>query len=219
MADLIPTLRVAQNSDASGVQSETVNSMHRGGNVYYANLRNFVALPGMVVTASGRASFNDGGQGIFQYVLGQATDDNLNTLVVNPALCWPPAYWSRIQIGSSVTAGVAILASANIAANAFVNIYDNAGTPNVRPAKADSTTTPCNGFVVGSAAINTNALVYFTGIVPATVATTGPAYLSDATAGIYTLTPPSTVGHIAQSLGEAIAGVGVAFNPGIALQL
>lgn len=55
-----------------------------------------------------------------------------------------------------------VLASENLSAGDFVNIYDNAGTANVR--KADSTNSRrANGFILATVTSGNNATVYFEG--------------------------------------------------------
>lgn len=55
-----------------------------------------------------------------------------------------------------------VLASENLSAGDFVNIYDNVGTANVR--KADSTNNRrANGFVLAGVTSGNNATVYFEG--------------------------------------------------------
>lgn len=59
-------------------------------------------------------------------------------------------------------ATAAILASENLAAGDFVNVYDNAGTQNVRKADA-SNDRRANGFVLAAVTSGNNATVYFEG--------------------------------------------------------
>jgi len=221
MGDLIPSLRVAQNSDASAVQSENTNSRILGGNAFFNDLRRFIALPGMLAVASGAASFNDGGQGIFQFFIGSASDDNANILVVNPLLAWPPGYWQRVDIGGNAPpSGVSIQAAQNIFAGAFVTVFNSGGVTQVELADGTNPAKPANGFSPTPILLGNSGLIQFFGVNAVTVATPATAvYLSDTTPGAFQTSPPTTAGHIVQNLGPAIVGVGVVFNPGIAIEL
>jgi hypothetical protein len=82
------------------VTADNLNSYLQGGGVFLANLRGFSALTNMLVYMSGYTSNNDGGQGMFTWVLGTGTDDAGVTTIVptgNTA-----GYWSRIGNGSTV---------------------------------------------------------------------------------------------------------------------
>jgi hypothetical protein len=98
-----------------------------------------------------------------------------------------------------------IVASEALAAGDFVNIWDDAGTPKVRKAIADTTGKTADGFVLDSVILGGNAVVYFEGKNTAQAGLTGGTsyFLSGATAGIVTPTAPSTSGYYVQRLGKA----------------
>lgn len=107
-----------------------------------------------------------------------------------------------------------IVASEELVAGDFVNIWDNAGTRNVRLADG-STDKPAHGFVLAGAAAAAPASVYtrgtnnqLTGLTP------GVRYfLSDVAAGEATATPPTeTSGHIFQILGPALSTTSIQFE-------
>lgn len=98
-----------------------------------------------------------------------------------------------------------IVASENLAAGDFVNIWDDAGTTKVRKAIADGTDKTADGFVLNSVTAAANALVYFEGRNTAKSGLTGGTvyYLSASTAGATTSTAPSGSGNEVQRLGKA----------------
>ncbi len=128
-------------------------------------------------------------------------------------------------MGTGLTLGAltlfAVLASEAILAGAFVNIYDNAGTANVRNAKADDPGTFANGFSPLAIASGDTGFILFFGLNGAVTVSTPAAevWLSDSVAGGFQTSPPTTTGHIVQSLGPAIPGAGIAFHPGFRVQL
>lgn len=99
---------------------------------------------------------------------------------------------------------VSIVASENLSAGDFVNIYDNGGTPNIRKADA-SNNRPAHGFVLASVAAAASGTVYRTGTNSGlTGLTIGATYfLSPTTAGSATATAPSADTQIIQPLGVA----------------
>lgn len=102
-----------------------------------------------------------------------------------------------------------ILASENLAAGDFVNIYNNAGTANCR--KADATVASAgeqaHGFVLNNVTSGQNATVYFEGPNTAvTGLTAGVTYvLSHSTPGgvVALASASTTAGHILQVVGVA----------------
>ena len=109
---------------------------------------------------------------------------------------------------------VPVIASEAIAGNSFVNVYDNAGTPNMRNAVATDPTKFANGFVKNAVAMNATGQFFGLGLCPVAVPTTSSAaWLSDVTPGGWRATPPPrTAGYIWQSLGPAIEGEGIFFS-------
>lgn len=99
-----------------------------------------------------------------------------------------------------------ILASENISAGKYVNIYDNAGTPNVRLAD-NSNSREAHGFVKDAVTSGNNATVYFEGTNDDLSGLTPGARQYLATAGGVTATPPTFGGgaQISQLVGTAIS--------------
>jgi hypothetical protein len=105
-----------------------------------------------------------------------------------------------------------IAASEALTAGDFVNIYDNAGTRNVRKADA-SNGREANGFVLANVANAANATVYISGLNNAvTGVTIGRRYLSATTPGASTATPPSAASQTYQTLGYAVSTTGILFE-------
>lgn len=113
-----------------------------------------------------------------------------------------------------------ILASENLTAGNVVQVWDNAGTPNVRKADA-SNGRFAMGFVLSNVTSGNNAEVYFEGAVTGlTSLTTGGAlFLSGTTAGAVTNTAPSTSTHWVQHLGYATSTSSFTFSPQMPFQL
>lgn len=110
--------------------------------------------------------------------------------------------------------GVTIIASEALAAGDFVNVFNAAGTANARKADGSVAGKNANGYVLASVLITANATVYTQGVNTAvTGATPGEIYLSDATPGGFTSTPPSTAAHIVQRIGTAVSATAIAFQP------
>jgi hypothetical protein len=113
----------------------------------------------------------------------------------------------------------AITASEALAAGDFVNIWNNTGA---RARKADASTAgkEAHGFVLATVADGAVATVYFEGTnTQITGQTPGVVYLSAATAGRATSTPPSSAGNIVQSLGFAIGTTAINFQCGTTVTL
>lgn len=96
-----------------------------------------------------------------------------------------------------------IVATEDLQAGDFVNIYDNNGAPAVRKAIANSISKLANGFVLESVLATETALVYTKGINTAFSAAPGVRYyLSASVAGNATPTAPAvTASYIQQVLG------------------
>lgn len=99
-----------------------------------------------------------------------------------------------------------ILASENIGAGKYVNIYDNAGTPNVRLAD-NSNGREAHGFLLDAVTAASNATVYFEGTNNDLSGLTAGARQFLGTAGGVTATPPTFAGGatISQLVGTAIS--------------
>lgn len=106
-----------------------------------------------------------------------------------------------------------ILASETMSAGALGNIYNNAGTPNVRKADA-SNGREANCFLLASVTSGNPAIVYLEGTVTGLSGlTAGKVWLSGGTPGAATNTPVSTSGYISQRVGTAISATEITFEP------
>lgn len=107
-----------------------------------------------------------------------------------------------------------VVASESLAAGAFVNVWNNAGTPNVRNADASTTGKEADGFVLAAFASAATAVVYFAGNNnQITGATAGRVWLSDTTPGGYRATAPTGSGKTSQIIGVATAAANINFEP------
>lgn len=99
-----------------------------------------------------------------------------------------------------------ILASENIGAGKYVNIYDNTGTPNVRLAD-NSNSREAHGFLLDAVTSGNNATVYFESTNNDLSGLTSGARQFLGTAGGVTATPPTFAGGatISQLVGTAIS--------------
>ena len=99
---------------------------------------------------------------------------------------------------------VTILASVALTAGQQVNIFNNAGAANVRPAIATGIATESHGYVLAAFGSGAQATVFFDDNNTAVTALTpGVQYLSAATAGAVTTAPPTAAGQIVQRIGVA----------------
>lgn len=107
-----------------------------------------------------------------------------------------------------------ILASEALVAGDFVNVWNNAGTANIRKADGSTTGKEAHGFVLSAVSNGANGTVYFEGAnTQQSGLTAGPVYLSATTPGRATSTAPSTTGQIIQCLGVAVSATEVNFEP------
>jgi hypothetical protein len=105
-----------------------------------------------------------------------------------------------------------IVSSENLAAGDLVNIWDNAGTANVRKADATVAGKEAHGFVLSAVTSPAAATVYFEGSnTGVTGLTPGPQFLS-ATAGLCTATAPSASGNVVQRVGFATSATNMNFQ-------
>lgn len=104
-----------------------------------------------------------------------------------------------------------IQASEALAAGDFVNVWSSAGAFRVRKADASGGAAKrAHGFVLASVSSGANATVYFEGTnTQVSSMTPGDVYLSGATPGAATATPPSTSAYIVQKLGVATAAAAI----------
>lgn len=116
---------------------------------------------------------------------------------------------------AGVSAEVVVAASSeNLTAGNFVNLYDNAGTINVRKADATNNTKPADGFVLVNVTSPANATVYLISAKNTAVSglTVGADYWLGTTAGGIVSTAPSTAGNIIQRLGKAKSATELIFE-------
>ena len=104
-----------------------------------------------------------------------------------------------------------ILASEAISAGAYVNIWNNTGTANIRNADNTAAGKEAHGYVLSAVGSGANGLVYFSGNnVSVTGATVGNVYLG--TVGAVVSTAPSGSGNVVQRIGEATSATSVNTN-------
>lgn len=107
-----------------------------------------------------------------------------------------------------------IVASEALAAGDFVNVWNNAGTPNVRKADATTVGKQAHGFVLSAFASAAMATVYFEGRnTQLTGLTPGALQFLATTAGGRTETAPSATGNTVQVLGNAVSSTSINFEP------
>ena len=108
-----------------------------------------------------------------------------------------------------------ITASEALAAGDLINIWNNAGTANVRKADASTAGKEAHGFVLSAVSASAAATVYFEGTnTQCTGLTPGPQFLSGATAGKTVATAPTGAGKVVQRCGFAISATALNFDQG-----
>lgn len=106
-----------------------------------------------------------------------------------------------------------IVASEALAAGDCVNVWNNAGTANLRKADGSTSGKEAHGFVLASFASSATATVYFEGTnTQVTGLTPGVQYLSAATPGKTTSTAPTTSGGVVQVVGFAVSATAMNFQ-------
>lgn len=124
---------------------------------------------------------------------------------------------SMMPVGIGTDTG-AIIASENLSAGDFVNIWNSAGAK-VRKADATTAGKRAHGFVLASVTSGNTATVYFEGTNTAvTGQTPGEVFLST-TAGLSAATAPSSSGNVVQRIGFAISATAINFQAGEAITL
>jgi hypothetical protein len=104
-----------------------------------------------------------------------------------------------------------VLASEALLAGDFVNIFDNAGTANVR--KADATNNrPAHGFVLVAVANAATATVFLGSTNTARSGLISGSLYFLSTAGGVTTTAPSAAGNIIQEIGVAASATSIQFD-------
>jgi hypothetical protein len=97
-----------------------------------------------------------------------------------------------------------IVASENLEAGRFVNVWDDTGTPKVRKADASVAGKYAHGFVLSAVTSGETALVYFDAVnTQVSGQSPGDVYLSAATPGLSVSAAPSGAGNVVQRLGVA----------------
>lgn len=115
-----------------------------------------------------------------------------------------------VGVGAEVITAVA---SEALSAGDFINVYDNAGTINVRKADATTNGKPAHGFVLAAVISSGTATVYSISNTNTqlTSLTIGVDYYLSTTPGGVTTTPPSTAGNVVQFLGRAHSTTALVF--------
>lgn len=115
-----------------------------------------------------------------------------------------------VGVGAEV---VVAASSENLAAGDFVNLYNNAGTTNVRKADATTNAKPAHGFVLANVTSPANATVYLISAKNTAVTglTVGSDYFLSTTPGTVTTTAPSSAGNIVQFIGRAVLTTSLPF--------
>lgn len=108
-----------------------------------------------------------------------------------------------------------LVAFENLTAGDFVNVFDDGGTAKARKADAATAGKEVDGFVLASVSTAANATVFFEGTNTQLSGLTLGAryYLSAATAGLATATPPSTASNVVQYIGRAVSATELSFEP------
>lgn len=106
-----------------------------------------------------------------------------------------------------------IVASENLTAGDFVNIWNDSGTPKVRKADATSTGKFAHGFVLASVTAPASATVYFEGTNTQVTSVTGGRLYLSTTAGGWTATAPSSSGNVVQAIGMGLSSTTINFEP------
>jgi hypothetical protein len=116
-----------------------------------------------------------------------------------------------------VPVGDTVLVASSVSAGMLVNIYNDGGTPKIRPALATTTERIAHGFVMGNAASGQTLVPlyagsvnpYFTGLIPGTL-----YFLSWANPGqIVAMGPDANTGYVWQPVGVAISSTELLFDP------
>lgn len=107
-----------------------------------------------------------------------------------------------------------ILASEALSAGNLVNVYNNAGTPNVRKADATAEGKEAHGFVLAAVSLGANATVYFEGRNTQLASLTPGAFqFLSTTPGTVQATAPLGSGNVVQQVGNAVSATSMDFEP------
>lgn len=110
---------------------------------------------------------------------------------------------------------VTVLASEALTAGNFVNVYNNAGTPNVRKSDATTAGKEANGFVLAGVSSGASATVYLSGLNTQLTGLTVGRYVISTTPGavIAIASAPATAGNVVQEIGFAMSATTISFKP------
>lgn len=107
-----------------------------------------------------------------------------------------------------------IVASEALSAGEFVNVWNNAGTANIRKSDATTAGKEAHGFVLAAVASGASGTVHFEGTNTAvTGRTPGPQFLST-TPGQSSATAPTGAGNVVQRIGFAVSPTAINFDGG-----
>lgn len=112
-----------------------------------------------------------------------------------------------------------LVASEALSGGAFVNVYDDAGTPSVRNADATTGGKEAHGYVLTAVASAANATVYFNGANGGVTGATGGVQYLAIVPGTMSNTPPSGAGNVVQRLGVATSATSMNFEATIPVVL
>jgi hypothetical protein len=153
-------------------------------------------------------------------IIWESTNSNLPISLSGTSLIFCP-------MGIGLTLGaltlLVIVAGEAISACEFINVYDDSGTAKIRKAIASDPAKFASGFSPLAISNGDPGIVLFFGrnaAVGGSVSTpASQVWLSDSVGGGFQTTAPTTAGHIVQSLGPAIPGVGIIFHPSPTVEL
>lgn len=108
-----------------------------------------------------------------------------------------------------------IIASENLTAGDFINVFNDSDTTKVRKAVADVAGKEADGFVLASVSSGNSATVYFEGSNTQLSSLTIGAryYLSASVGGAIVATAPSGAGNVVQYIGKATSTTSLSFEP------
>lgn len=114
-----------------------------------------------------------------------------------------------------VADNASIATSESLAAGDIVNVWNNSSMANVRKADATAEGKEAVGFVLSAFTDPTTALVFFEGTITGLSGLTIGAryYLSAATPGAITTTPPAAANNVVQFIGVALSATTLSFEP------
>lgn len=105
-----------------------------------------------------------------------------------------------------------VIASEILSAGDLVNIFNNAGTANVRKADATTSGKEAHGFVLAGFAAAASALVYFEGSNTAVTGRTPGVQFLTTVAGSSSITAPTGAGNVVQRVGFATSATSINFQ-------